>query len=116
MCYIDDVIIATETVEDHLIRLREVFECLRKDGLKCKSAKCSFMKPQTKYLGRIITKDGVLPDPGAVKKVQTWQPPRNRTELASFFGFAKYYREFMKDFATRAFPMSSLMRKAAPFQ
>ena len=59
MCYIDDVIIATETVEDHLIRLREVFECLRKAGLKCKSAKCSFMKPQTKYLGRIITNDGV---------------------------------------------------------
>ena len=51
MCYIDDVIIATETVEDHLVRLREVFECLRKAGLKCKSAKCSFMKPQTKVLG-----------------------------------------------------------------
>ena len=116
MCYIDDVTIATETAEDHLIRLSEVLECLRKAGLKCKSAKCFFMKPQTKYLGRIITKDGVLPDPEAVKKVQSWQPPRSRTELASFFGFANYYREFVKDFATKAFPMSSLMRKAAPFQ
>ena len=116
MCYIDDVIIATETVEDHLIRLREVFECLKRAGLKCKSAKCSFMKTQTKYLGRIITKDGIRPDPGAVEKVRTWQPPRNRTELASFFGFANYYREFVKDFATKAFAMSSLMRKAAPFQ
>ena len=115
MCYIDDVIIATETVEDHLVRLREVFECLKKAGLKCKSAKCSFMKPQTKYLGRIITKDGVLPDPGAVEKVKSWQSPRNRTELASFFGFANYYREFVKDFATKAFAMSSLMRKATSF-
>ena len=116
MCYIDEVIIATETVEDHLVRLREVCECLRKAGLKCKSAKCFFMKPRTKYLGRIITKDGVLPDSGAVEKVRTWKPPRNRTELASFFGFANYYREFVKDFATKAFGMSSLMRKAAPFQ
>ena len=46
------------------------------------------MKPQKKYLGRIITNDGVLADPGTVEKVRTWQPPRNRTELASFFGFA----------------------------
>ena len=116
MCYNDDVIIATETVEDHLIRLKEVFECLKRAGLKCKSAKCSFMKTQTKYLGRIITKDGIQPDPGAVEQVRTWQPPRNRTELASFFGFANYYREFVKDFATKAFAMSSLMRKADPFQ
>ena len=48
--------------------------------------------------------------------MQSWQPPRSRTELASFFGFANYYREFVKDFATKAFSMSSLMRKAAPFQ
>ena len=78
MSYIDDVVIATETVEDQLTRLREVFECHRKAGLKCKTANCSFMKPQTKYLWIIITKVGVLPDPGAVEKVRTWQPPRNR--------------------------------------
>ena len=51
MCYIDDVIIATETVEDHLVRLREVFECLKKAGLKCKSAKCSFMKTSDQVSG-----------------------------------------------------------------
>ena len=70
MCYIDDVIIATETLEDHLVCFREVSECLKKAGLKCKSAKCSYMKPQTKYLGRIIIRDGVLPDLGAVSKSQ----------------------------------------------
>ena len=53
--------------------------------------------------------------PGAVEKVKTWQPPRNRTELASFFGFANYYREFVKDFATKVLEMSSLIPEVSSF-
>ena len=102
MCYIDDVIIATES--------------LRKAGLKCKSAKCSFMKTQTKYLGRTITKNGVRLDPWSSGKNSNMAPPRNRTELASFFGFANYYREFVPYFATKTFAMPGLMRKTAQFQ
>ena len=50
MAYIDDIVIATETVEDHMARLREVFECLREAGFKMRVAKCDFMKPEIKYL------------------------------------------------------------------
>ena len=53
MAYIDDIVIATETVEDHMVRLREVFECLRKAGFKMRVAKCDFMKSEIKYLGRV---------------------------------------------------------------
>ena len=88
MCYLDDIIIATETVEEHFIRLREVLECLKKAGFKCRASKCSFLNAQTKYLGRLIKQDGMLPDPKAVVKLKQWDPPRNRSELSSFFGFA----------------------------
>ena len=116
MCYIDDVIIATETVEDHFVRLREVLECLKKAGFKCRVSKCSFMKTQTKYLGRIIKQDGMMPDPKAVVKLQQWNPPRNRSELSSFFGFTNYYREFIRDYAAIAHPLSRMLRKNNQFQ
>ena len=63
MVYIDDIMIATETVEDHMARLREVFECLREAGFKMRIAKCDFMKSEIKYLGRVVSAEGVKPDP-----------------------------------------------------
>ena len=59
MAYIDDIVIATETVEDHMARLREIFECLREAGFKMRVAKCDFMKSEIKYLGRVVSAEGV---------------------------------------------------------
>ena len=95
MAYIDDIVIATETVEDHMVRLREVFECLREAGFKMRVAKCDFMKPEIKYLGRVVSAEGVKPDPKVISKVRDWEIPRTRTEMQSFLGFANYYREFV---------------------
>ena len=96
MTYIDDIVIATETVEDHMARLREVFECLREAGFKMRVAKCDFMKSEIKYLGRrVVSAEGVKPDPKAVAKLRDWEIPCNKTEMQSFLGFANYYREFI---------------------
>ena len=95
MAYFDDIVIATETVEDHMARLREVFECLREAGFKMRVAKCDFMKSEIKYLGRVVSAEGVKPDPKAVAKLRDWEIPRNKTEMQSFLGFANYYREFI---------------------
>ena len=59
MAYIDDIVIATETVEDHMARLREVFECLREAGFKMRVAKCDFIKSEIKYLGRVVSAEFV---------------------------------------------------------
>ena len=95
MAYIDDIVIATETVEDHMVRLREVFECLREAGFKMRVAKCDFMKPEIKYVGRVVSAEGVKPDPKVISKVRDWEIPRTKTEMQSFLGFANYYREFV---------------------
>ena len=58
MTYIDDIVIATETIEDHMVRLREVFECLREAGFKMRVAECDFMKSEIKYLGRVVSAEG----------------------------------------------------------
>ena len=116
LCYVDDILIATATAEEHIKRLREVFGLLRKAGLKLKATKCKLMTAETKFLGRIVTREGIKPNPDAIKKVQSWQAPRCKKELESFLGFAKYYREFIKDYASFASPLAKLRSKYSTWE
>ena len=115
MAYIDDIVIATETVEDHTARLREVFECLRETGFKMCVANCDFMKSEIKYLGRVVAAEGVKPDPKAVAKLRDWEIPRNKTEMQSFLGFANYYREFIPWHAKLVAPLHAVTGLNAMF-
>ena len=110
MCYVDDVVIATPTLEDHIDRLDEVFGCMKRAGLKCKPSKCEILRDSIKYLGRMVDRHGVRPDPEAVEAMLTWKAPRTDTQLLSFLGFANYYREFIKGYADKVYPMQKLMR------
>ena len=101
MCYVDDVVIATPTLEDHIDRLDEVFGCMKRAGLKCKPSKCEILRDSIKYLGRMVDRHGVRPGPEAVEAVLTWKAPRTDTQLMSFLGFANYYREFIKGYADK---------------
>ena len=107
---VDDVVIATPTLEDHIDRLDEVFGCMKRAGLKCKPSKCEILRDSIKYLGRMVDRHGVRPDPEAVEAVLTWKAPRTDTQLMSFLGFANYYREFIKGYADKVYPMQKLMR------
>ena len=115
MAYIDDIVIATETVEDHFARIKEVFECLREAGFKMRAEKCDFMRTETKYLGRVVSAEGIKPDPEAVIKIQEWSPPRNKEELQSYLGFANYYRDFVPFHAAKVQPMQELLKKNQHF-
>ena len=88
MCYVDDVVIATPTLEDHIDRLDEVFDCMKRAGLKGKSSKCEILRDSIKYLGRMVDRHGMRPDPEAVEAVLTWKAPRTDTQLKSFLKFA----------------------------
>ena len=79
MCCVDDVVIATPTLEDHIDRLDEVFGCMKRASLKCKPSKCEIPRDSIKYLGRMVDR----PDPEAVEAVLTWKAPRTDTQLCS---------------------------------
>ena len=83
MAYIDDNVIATETVEDHMARLREVFECLREAGFKMRVAKCDFMKPEIKYLGRVVSASEARPE--SCCQVARLGDPSQQNGNAEFF-------------------------------
>ena len=102
--------VRSPTLEDHIDRLDEVFGCMKRAGLKCKPSKCEILSDSIKYLGRMVDRHGVRPDPEAVEAVLTWKAPRTDTQLLSFLGFANYYREFIKGYADKVYPMQKLMR------
>ena len=110
MCFVDDVVIAIPTLEDHIERLDEVFACMKRSGLKCKPSKCEILKDSIKYLGRMVDKHGIRQNPDTVEAVLTWKSPKTEHQLMSFFGFANYYREFIKGYADKVYPMQQLMR------
>ena len=71
MCYLDDMVIATPTLADQLDRLDEVFDCMKRAGMKRKPSKYEIFRDSIKYLGRMVGRHGVRPDPDAVEAVLT---------------------------------------------
>ena len=115
MAYISDILIATETLEDHMDKLREVFQCLREARFKMRVAKRDFMKSEIKYLGRVVFADGIRPDPKAVSNLRDWDIPRTKKELQSFLGFAKYYRDFIPWHAKFVAPLHAITGTGSSF-
>ena len=106
--YIDDLIIFSSSLEEHLQRLRLVFNRLRQCGLKLEPKKCDVLRRELPCLGFVISEAGIRTDPDKINKVLEWPVPKNQKELMSFLGFAGYYRRFVKDFSRIAQPLNSL--------
>ena len=113
--YLDDIIVFSSTWEEHLARLRGVFERLRHTKLKLGAAKCTFAAKEVSYLGHRVTEEGLLPDPSLLAAIRDIPPPKTATEVRSFLGLAGYYRRYVKGFAAIATPLHALTRKAAVF-
>ena len=99
LVYIDDVLIYAETPEQLIEILSTVLKLLTNAGLKCKAAKCSHFTQTISYLGRIVSKDGINPDPAKLDKIKQWPKPKKGIGLASFHGLCNYYRDLIPSFA-----------------
>ena len=113
--YLDDIIVFAATWEEHLARLRQVFEWLRHVQLKLGTEKCTFAAKEVSYLGHRVTSEGFLPDPTLLTAIREIGTPKNATEVRSFLGLAWYYRRYVKNFATIAGPLHALTRIDAVF-
>lgn len=109
LLYLDDIVVFSSTVEQHLERLEVVLKRLQSENLKVKLSKCAFFQRQVHYLGHVISDKGVSTDPSKVEVVANWQPPTTVSDLRSFLGFASYYRRFVEGFARLAAPLHKLV-------
>jgi len=115
LVYLDDVVVFSSTFEDHLLRLQRVFDRFRTANRKLKPSKCKLFQRQIKFLGNIVSAEGISADPDKVNSVRNWTVPRNLYEVRAFVALASYYRRHIKGFADLARPLHELTQKARPF-
>jgi len=109
--YLDNILIFTETLEEHRRVTRRVMELLQKNNLFLKPEKCKFEKTEVEYLGVIISQDSIKMDPVKVAGVTELPIPPNRKEVQSFLGFTNFYCRFIQGFSHLARPLFDLTWK-----
>ena len=109
--FLDDLIIFSQTYEEHLQRLELVFNKLRESGLKLSPKKCSLFMEKVKYVGHIVSEEGIETDPDKVQKVLDWPTPKSPEEIRRFIGFIGYYRKFIPNFSKISKPLTIMMPK-----
>ena len=115
LVYLDDVIIFSKTIEEHIERMRTVFQRIRIHNLKLKPTKCDLAEKEVKFLGHMVNEDGVQPDPENVRAIKDIPTPFNSaSDIRRFIGMAAYYRRFIKDFTQLTHPLRQLITKHAP--
>ncbi|KAG7307507.1 hypothetical protein JYU34_007710 [Plutella xylostella] len=109
--FLDDIILASQDIKTHLLLIEEVFKKLQDAGLKLKENKCFFMLNEVKYLGYIISKDGIKVDPEKVDAVVKIASPTNISQLRSFIGLVNFYARFVPNISTVLSPLYKLLKK-----
>ncbi|GBP03435.1 Retrovirus-related Pol polyprotein from transposon 297 [Eumeta japonica] len=111
--YLDDILIFSTSLKEHVKAITDIFRVLEAANLKIQVDKCNFMKKETEFLGHILTKEGLKPNPNKIKVIQELELPRTEKQIKSFLGLTGYYRKFVKDYAKVAQPMTKYLRKGA---
>src|SRR6266511_611198 len=113
--YLDDIIIFSQTMDEHLQHMRKVLETLREAGFKLKLEKCEFAKKQLKYLGFIVGEFSIKLDTEKVKAIVDQPALTNQMQIRSFLEMIRFFRNHIQGFLTIATPITSLLAKKTPF-
>lgn len=111
LVYMDDIIIFSTSLQEHICNLKQVFKKLKDHNLKIQLDKCEFLCKSVEFLGHVITTDGIKPNPKKIEVIKTFPIPRNPKEIKSFLGLIGYYRKFIKNFAQLTKPMTNCLKK-----
>jgi hypothetical protein len=109
--YLDDILIFSDTEEEHKAHVKEVLQRLRDAKLFVKLSKCEWHTQRTEYLGYIVTPQGISIDKDRVKTITEWPKPRTVRDIRVFIGFMNYYRRFIAEFSRLALPLTKLTQK-----
>ncbi|GBG85619.1 hypothetical protein CBR_g40347 [Chara braunii] len=114
--YLDDILIFSKTVEEHVAHLDKVLSLLQQHKFKINGEKCEFGRTRVLYLGHEISAEGLKPDNAKVANIRDWPRPQSVTEIGSFLGMTDYYRTFVKNYSIVASPLTDLTRLDTPWE
>lgn len=111
VCYMDDILIFSTSIQEHVSNVKTIFNCLREANLKIQIDKCNFFSKETEFLGHVLTPNGILPNPNKIKDITELKLPETQKQIKSFLGITGYYRKFIKDYAKIAQPLTKFLKK-----
>jgi len=111
LVYMDDIIVYSASLQEHINNLRIVFRRLREANLKVQLDKSEFLHKEIEFLGHKVTSEGVKPNPDKIKAIKNFPIPKTPRQIKSFLGLLGYYRKFIKNFADLTKPMTNCLRK-----
>lgn len=114
--YIDDLIIGANSIEELISILKKVLDRFRKYGVKANWEKCHWFCTRVLFLGHIISRDGLNPNPDKIRAIVEAPPPTNITQLKSFVGLVNYYSKFVSELSIMLRPFYDLLRKGAKWE
>ncbi|GBG61037.1 hypothetical protein CBR_g18632 [Chara braunii] len=116
LVYLDDILVYSRTLEDHLRHLRDVLQRLRKHGFYAKLSKCRFAQGKVDFLGHHVSDQGLHMDDAKISAIAEWPVPASAKQLRSFLGLTSYYSNFIQGYARYSYVLTStLLRKNPPW-
>ncbi|CAC5414791.1 unnamed protein product [Mytilus coruscus] len=115
-CYLDDVLLCSETFEKHLNDLNEIFERFRSAGLKLGAKKCYFANKKCVFLGHDLSKDGIRPPKDSIQAITDYPEPKNIKQLRRLIGMFNWFRKFIPNFSALIYPLNRLLQKNQRFE
>ena len=113
--YIDDVIVYSNTYEEHLVHVKQALELIKEAGLKVKMSKCEWCKPETEFLGFTVGSGKFKSIDTTRKKIEEWEVPTSVSKVRGFIGMVGWVREFVPHFTDLALPLYGLLKKGKTF-
>ena len=115
LVYLDDILIYSNTLEEHRCHIHEVLLRLQNNKLYAHGDKCSFVEDTVEYLGFNLSPNSLSMDPSKVSAILEWPEPRKVKDIQSFLGFANFYRRFISDYSKITVLLTRLTRKGTPW-
>jgi hypothetical protein len=112
--YLDDHLVASRTLEEHMEHLSQFFQVLQDNGLVINPGKCIFASTSVKFLGHMVDENGIRPLPTHVQAIQEFPPPSTVKQLQQFLGMINFYRRFLPRIAATLRPLTDLVRRRIP--
>ncbi|KAM0712543.1 hypothetical protein Q7P37_011640 [Cladosporium fusiforme] len=109
--YLDDILVYSKTYEDHVQHVRKVLQALKDADMRIKPEKTEFHKSEIKFLGYVVSREGLKMDKGKIEAVTSWPKPTTVKEVQSFLGFANFYRQFIQDYSRITTPLTQMTKK-----